>query len=49
MMGSPVGSESSLGIRAAGVARIEQGYDPFDYSAPDTAHPLYDRHDPRDV
>jgi 4-alpha-glucanotransferase len=27
---------------------IEQGYDPFDYSAPDTAHLLYDRHDPRD-
>ena len=24
---------------------IERGYDPFDYSAPDTAHPLYDRHD----
>ncbi len=24
----------------------EQGYDPFDYSAPNTAHPLYDRHDP---
>jgi 4-alpha-glucanotransferase len=24
---------------------IEQGYDPFDYSAPNTAHPLFDRHD----
>lgn len=28
---------------------IEQGYDPFDYSAPDTAHPLFDRSDPRDA
>ncbi|MCC6674827.1 MAG: 4-alpha-glucanotransferase, partial [Thermomicrobiales bacterium] len=25
---------------------LEQRYDPFDYSAPDTAHPLYDRDDP---
>lgn len=25
---------------------IEQGYDPFDYSAPGTAHPLFDRNDP---
>lgn len=24
----------------------ERGYDPFDYSAPDTAHRLFDRHDP---
>lgn len=27
--------------------KIERGYDPFDYSAPDAAHPLFDRHDPR--
>jgi 4-alpha-glucanotransferase len=26
--------------------KIEQGYDPFDYSAPGTAHPLFDRNDP---
>jgi hypothetical protein len=26
--------------------KIEGGYDPFDYSAPNTAHPLFDRHDP---
>jgi 4-alpha-glucanotransferase len=25
---------------------IERGYDPFDYSAPGTEHPLYERHDP---
>lgn len=29
--------------------KIERGYDPFDYSAPNTAHPLYDRHDPHDI
>ncbi len=27
--------------------KIERGYDPFDYSAPDTAHPLFDRLDPK--
>jgi 4-alpha-glucanotransferase len=30
-------------------SRVEHGYDPFDYSAPNTAHPLYDRHDPHGV
>jgi 4-alpha-glucanotransferase len=29
--------------------KLEQGYDPFDYSAPGAAHPLYDRYDPIDA
>lgn len=27
--------------------QIERGYDPFDYSAPGTAHPLFNRNDPK--
>lgn len=27
--------------------KIARGYDPFDYSAPDTAHPLFNRNDPK--
>lgn len=28
------------------LAQVERGHDPFDYSAPGTAHPLFDRNDP---
>lgn len=37
----------AYGRRQRPVAELE--YDPFDYSAPETAHPLFDRHDPMEL